>query len=829
MIDYDDKHLNDQVTNYAVANELTKTSLGRASEAQMADIISQGIDYDRLNADAISLSQNADSYGNLATPIDSPNFEQSVKNKYEGFQSNQTNAMVAAADLVANAETANQVANRKIDNLQQQKEMNDKLANVGGKLARTIAMGPVGMIAGLFNSDYSVASLGKEYVDAELGLQNLQRQDALDDQLILQKAFGQAGYNPLANDVIEPANKWEKQYFDEKVDIERNRVNAASNKLAAKNSYLDAFKALNTRLGHLGNIAHDANTAREGILNRTTQTSLGDQEERVAQMRIADNMANREFQRGQNAEQLAYNWAALDQGAKNKAVDKYIAELESAGRAETNATQRIGYDVRLAELADEPLKRASQEAIQASRERIANKEADSQSEYSKSMVRVGELGVQRANIEKDKAKINAEASDRRIAANGASGGKGGFTQKQVADYEKSASQALDNSADVIKHLPVQLTMNNGVAGNSQITQPMAKELIEARQYLNQAIGNYNESPTVENLKKVDVLTSRVNDLSTKVSKSVNNLLNPSDNKQVASMNNLRLEYNGIVPPTERPLAISYVLANDGASSTTGTTESRIGRNFNSAVDSAVVDSLMQKKSALREQLKQQGASDSEIDKLKGVNQLLALMATKQGSTASPVSEQQLLKTIGLDSVANNVLFNGVVANDGRTFFQFYRDSLLLDYERYAVSKAANAINEKYGKELVKQDVLQAEKPSLALAATLGIEPSISESDAKEAISSLRSGSNIASWRDDYLKSTVSYDNVAAALVPTLGFYDIYNQFLTGSTGKGKLNDNAIFNDMVMAANDVFNNSRKEVINTQNALAITSATLLKGRK
>lgn len=829
MIDYDDKHLNDQVTNYAVANELTKTSLGRSSEAQMADIISQGIDYDRLNADAMAISQNADSYGNLATPIDSPNFEQSVKAKYEGFQSKQTNAMVAAADLVANAETANQVANRKIDNLQQQKEMNDKLANVGGKLARTIAMGPVGMIAGLFNSDYSVASLGKEYVDAELGLQNLQRQDALDDQLILQKAFGDAGYNPLANDVIEPANKWEKQYFDEKVALERNRVNAASNKLAAKNAYLEGFKALNTRLGHLGNIAHDANTAREGILNRTTQTSLGDQEERVAQMRIADNMANREFQRGQNAEERAYQWAALDQGAKNKAVDKYIAELESAGRAETNATQRMGYDVRLAELADSEAARKSNAELQASRERIANQSSSDSQAYTKAMTYVADKGVEQEQLKQETARINSSASDRRVAANAASGGKGGFTQKQVADYEKSASQALANSEDVIRHLPVQLTMNNGVAGNSKITQPMAKELIEARQYLKQAIGNYNESPTVENLKKVDVLSARVNDLSTKVGKSVNDLLNPSGDRQTASMNNLRLEYNGIVPPTERPFAISYVLSNDGASSTIGTTESRIGRNFASAVDAAVIDSLMQRKSALREQLKQQGASDSEIDKLKGVNQLLALMATKQSNSSSPISEQQLLKTIGMDTLANNVVMNGVVANDGRTFNQFYRDSLLVDYERYAVAQVTNAINEKYGKELIKQDVLQSERPALSLAATLGIEPAVSETDAKNAIMSLRSANYVNNWQADYLKSTVSYDNVAASLVPTLGFYDIYNQFLTGATGKGKASDNAIFDELVRGASDVFTSSRQQVLNTQKALAITTSALLKERK
>lgn len=829
MNDYDDKHLNDQITNYAVANELTKTSLGRASEAQMADIISQGIDYDRLNSDAVSLSQNADSYGNLSTPIDSASFEQSVKAKYEGFQSNQTNAMVAAADLVANAETANQVANRKIDNLQQQKEMNDRIANVGGKLARTIAMGPVGMIAGLFNSDYSVASLGKEYVDAELGLQNLQRQDALDDQLILQKAFGDAGYNPLANDVIEPANKWEKQYYDEKVALERNRVSAASNKLAAKNAYLEGFKALNTRLGHLGNIAHDANAAREGILSRATQRSLGDQEERVAQMRIADNMANREFQRGQNAQQLAYQWTALDQSAKNKAIDKYIADLESADRAESNATQRMGFNVRLAELADEPAKRASQESIQASRERIAMQESASQSKYADAMIKVGELGIERANVEKDKAQINQDTAKMRLANAGASGGKGGFTQKQIADYEKSASQALSNSSDVIKHLPVQLTMNNGIVGNSKITQPMASELIEARQYLNQAIENYNESPTVENLKKVDVLTSRVNDLSTKVGKSVNDLLNPTGDKQTASMNNLRLEYNGIVPPTERPFAISYVLSNDGVSSTTGTTESRIGRDFASSVDAAVIDSLMQQKSELRKQLKQQGASDSELDKLKGVNQLLALMATKQNSSASPISEQQLLKTIGLDSIANNIVMKGIVSNDGRTFNQFYRDSLLIDYERYVVAQVANAINEKYGKEIVKQDVLQSEKPSLSLAYTLGVEPSVSEDDAKNAIMSLRSGSFVNNWQADYLKSTVSYDNVAASLVPTLGFYDIYNQFLTGATGKGKASDNAIFDELVKEASEVFSNMRQQVLNTQKALAMTTSALLKERK
>lgn len=824
MIDYDDKHLNDQVTNYAVANELTKTSLGRASEEQMADIISQGIDYDRLNADAISLSQNADSYGNLATPIDSPNFEQSVKAKYEGFQSNQTNAMVAAADLVANAETANQVANRKIDNLQQQKEMNDKIANVGGKLARTIAMGPVGMIAGLFNSDYSVASLGKEYVDAELGLQNLQRQDALDDQLILQKAFGEAGYNPLANDVIEPANKWEKQYFDEKVALERNRVSAASNKLAAKNAYLEGFKALNTRLGHLGNIAHDANTAREGILNRTTQTSLGDQEERVAQMRIADNMANREFQRGQNAQQLAYQWASLDQGARNKATDKYIAELEAAGRAETNATQRIGYDVRLAELADNEKAREANAKLQASRERIEEQKSKDSQSYNKTMAYVADKGVEQEQIKQQTAKIRAESAK----ANASTGGSKGYTQGQVDTHMQNANKAFRASSEVFEKLPILLSMSNGIAA-SEGTKRMINELASDHKFLLDAYSKYQENPTVENLREVGLFANSVSDLSDKVTKSIDNSLNLSNNPATASMNKLRVENKGIVPQQARTYATSYVLTNDGASDSVGTPESRIGRNFASAVDAAVIDSLMQQKSALREQLKQQGASDTDIKNLKGYAQLIELVASKSSTGSSPVSEQQLLKTIGMDTLANNVLFNGVVANDGRTFFQFYRDSLLLDYERYAVSKAANAVNEKYGKEIVKQDVLQNDSPTLALAATLGLEPSISEADAKEAISSLRSGSNITSWRDDYLKSTVSYDNVAAALVPTLGFYDIYNQFLTGSTGKGKLNDNAIFYDMVKSANDVFDKSRKEVINTQKALAITTSALLKERK
>lgn len=207
----------------------------------------------------------------ISTWLDNENFQQAINNKY-GFQGDQVNKGVAAANIVGSAEVAEQVASRKIDNLEQQKTAYADVADSAGNIMAGMALpGPLRSIVGLFVPKYN---MGAQLANTMQGIQrvnNLQSQDALDDELVLQKAFGQAGYNPLANEVIEPFNKWEKQYVDEQVALQKNKIDAQRNKNSALQTALGAIQAQNHMVDTLAGLHHDEVSERMNILNKANE------------------------------------------------------------------------------------------------------------------------------------------------------------------------------------------------------------------------------------------------------------------------------------------------------------------------------------------------------------------------------------------------------------------------------------------------------------------------------------------------------------------------------------------------------------------------------
>lgn len=212
--------------------------------------------------------QSANESKDISTWLDNEGFQNQVNQKYS-WQGEQMGKGVAAAGIVGSAEVAAQVAERKIGNLEKQKVAYDQLAEAGSNLFNSFSLPPgIGTIAGLFSDKYNMGSQLQKAAEASMTASNLQKQDALDDQLVLQRAFGQAGYNPLANDIIEPFNKWEGQYVQEQVALQKNKIAAQANKNNALSTALGVFQQQNKRLETLAVIHHDEVAERQNVINK---------------------------------------------------------------------------------------------------------------------------------------------------------------------------------------------------------------------------------------------------------------------------------------------------------------------------------------------------------------------------------------------------------------------------------------------------------------------------------------------------------------------------------------------------------------------------------
>lgn len=254
--------------NQSVGSDVVYGSAG----SNLPGLVAQSGDrYNALSSLASTALQNSAAAGDTSTWIDNENFQNSINNKYD-WQAGQMDKGVAAAGIVGSAEVAKQVANRKMTSLADEKAAYDELAEAGSNLMKGYSLPPViSDIVGLFVPSYNIGRQTANMVGAISKINNIESQDALDDEMVLQKAFGQAGYNPLANEVIEPFNKWESQYVQEQVALQRNKIEANKNKNSALQTALGAYQAQNHMVDTLAGIHHDEVAERTNVLNKANE------------------------------------------------------------------------------------------------------------------------------------------------------------------------------------------------------------------------------------------------------------------------------------------------------------------------------------------------------------------------------------------------------------------------------------------------------------------------------------------------------------------------------------------------------------------------------
>lgn len=369
----------------------------------------------------------------LSTWLDNENFQQAINNKY-GFQGDQVNKGVAAANIVGSAEVAEQVASRKIDNLEQQKAAYAEVADSAGNLMSGMALpAPLRSLVGLFVPKYNI---GAQLANTMQGIQrvnNLQSQDALDDELVLQKAFGQAGYNPLANEVIEPFNKWEKQYVDEQVALQKNKIDAQRNKNSALQTALGAIQAQNHMVDTLASMHHDEVSERMNILNKAN-----DQEERKL-----------DYQKDQSANarnEMNARVATNDQLLKAIGLDYQMQRdpIEDRQKAEELRLQERGQNVsRLNKLSDQEIAMLDAESKrQANEVKMVQDRTNRASQATQLMVSQNQLEGARLRAQATESYANKIGS---LGAGGASGsgGNGSTVTDQATAFKPTNTQMKD--------------------------------------------------------------------------------------------------------------------------------------------------------------------------------------------------------------------------------------------------------------------------------------------------------------------------------------------------------------------------------------------------
>jgi hypothetical protein len=687
----------------------------------------------------------------ISTWLDNDNFQQAINNKYSA-QADQVNKGSAAAQLVGSAEVAEQVASRKIDNLEQQKEAYAEVAESAGNFMSGMALpGPLRSIVGLFVPKYNMGAQLANTAQAIQKVNNLQSQDALDDELVLQNAFGKAGYNPLANEIFEPFNKWEKQYVDEQVALQRNKIAAQSNKNSALQTALGAIQAQNHMVDTLAGIHHDETAERMNILNKANaqeerkldyQKDQSANERNELNARVATNeqmlrAIGQEYQMKRDPIEDRQKDEALrlqDQGQlisrANKLSDQQIALLNRQQQQENNQvklqqdeTARRGQDTQLM---------VSQNQLEGARlraqatETFANRPTSGGAGGSKGASSAGTAGFKPTNTMAKDALVTASTADatsRKTA--------GQFGRLTAAGWATSDLQASYDQLNASKQ-----AMIEGIRSNDPSQATVAAEVFK------EADGNFE--------KQVDQIVNNQipNESGRKVAKQVINgeadITDPSLTGDIATS------------VTQDVIYSTDDEANQGLKKLNKEYSERVYNLLQS--DSALVKRLGLEKfwkmdsEELNQKIKE--ISDSDTKKLNDAQKAMVDDLKKQP-----------LKLI------NDYLDHG----DGTavTPRQAHKDDISLDIDRYSASRLGEEVNARYNKPLVdSESVFNSKEPIKELAVQMA-NNGLSDRDIRQAMGRLSLPSLVKAATGAFLSNTIYKKDIQAGmyhnLMGTYGF------------------------------------------------------------
>lgn len=811
MADNRNNNLANAIAGWQTTSGATSTSLTEPARARVADILSYPDNFEARRQVQNDFSSYARESGDLSTSLDSPQFEKSVANKYSGFQAGQTNKMTAAANLIADSETANEVANRKIDNLTKQKQVNDQIVTDTNKFFNAFTLPPlVRDIVGLFNDDYSMAKQLQNLATDDAQLENLKSQDSLDDQLVLQKAFGKAGYNPLANDVIEPANRWEKQYFDELTTLQRNKISATSNKIAAKGGELEAYKAETARLKALSDILGD-----ESKNARTVYEEAGKANERdkaYAQMGV--DVYKQQAQTGRAVLQSKDQQAQLVDNALQRESDMAIAQLKATSTAETNLQKGLATEAKLADIAERAEKRGSDLLMQESKERIETSRSNRAAETSATQRYVADQGLAKAKLELQKQELKNQGKLIGGKSGTASGVKA-LTSNQISDLMSNSEAAVSSATKIMSQAPVLMAIDGGKLGNDPAVKQAYNELVSDSENLTKA--SADPTSLANSIAADPVAQAAVKSANKRIAANVDVIKTKADKvlgtgtSQSKEVTSIRLSNNGIVPANQRAVAESYLVSTDERSSSGTSIEGQIWND--KGFQSALWTSMRERWASLSPESKGMVAKTTGIDPNdekaveKAVAQMIINMAeggsvSGKGGGKDTKAYELAYKALNPRAVLNDIVKNGfsysyvagsdangddIIETKHTSGKQLYEDSLSLDMTNYKASRIADNFNQQNGAK-IDTTFIGDDNAEFTLGKRI-IDAGFSPETAIATVDQFRLASLTKSWASDYQQRSVANDNIAASLMPVLGFTDFVSMVINDDSGQGNNADN----------------------------------------
>lgn len=246
-----------------------------------------------------------------ATPVDNQSFEQAIQSMYN-TKARQVAAMSSSATELARADLANQKADTDLNAAAMKKQYANELVGIQqDKLELSKYPEFIRDLASLFNSEMSMKTYDKraEAIASKISATELGQK--ANDEFLLAKANSLSGYNPLINELIAPADRWENQYFSEKQAMGNIKL-GASQQSKANNQLLGNI------LGNATKLATDlgGNTSKEAIQLNKSQTDL----------------YKAELERSKSLRQNQINWSqqAIDIGkAQTEARKAAVAEQKA--------------------------------------------------------------------------------------------------------------------------------------------------------------------------------------------------------------------------------------------------------------------------------------------------------------------------------------------------------------------------------------------------------------------------------------------------------------------------------------------------------------------
>lgn len=260
--------LNDNVVSqiYSDENRPVGAVQAKMSEQKLANLL---MGFASIIPVESQTMQSATERRLAATPVDNQSFEQAIQGMYN-TKARQVAAMSSSATELARADLANQKADTDLNAAAMKKQYADELVGIQqDKLELSKYPEFIRDLGSLFNSEMSMKTYDKraEAIASKISATELGQK--ANDEFLMAKANRLSGYNPLINELIAPADKWENQYFSEKQAMGNIKL-GASQQSKANNQLLGNI------LGNVTKLAVDlgGTTSKEAIQLNKSQTDL---------------------------------------------------------------------------------------------------------------------------------------------------------------------------------------------------------------------------------------------------------------------------------------------------------------------------------------------------------------------------------------------------------------------------------------------------------------------------------------------------------------------------------------------------------------------------